>query len=492
MKRSNVVSLAVAVILASPAVGHAQDSWSDYPALDYPVARHGMVASGSNVIVFGGVDLQSGMATNKVRIFDTVTGLWSEGASLPAARSALGAGTMGGLVYAVGGLDADGNPVADTYIYDPSVDAWTDGPALSIARAGASCVEAGTILYCFGGTDGSVVQADVEILVPGQPAWQPGPAMPSGRTEAMAGVVGPRVYLAGGRDEAGIPTPAVLALDTIRQVWAPVASLPAAIADGAAGVLSGRLFCAGGVTLAETPSGSNYEYSPNLDSWRTRVAPTGILDGGRAAVVGTLLFAMGSAAASGTETLFIAYEAPSYGSDPAASGALSQSTTGAQALVERSTFPGTTLVLGAAISDPDGVQAVRLDLEVRPEGEPFSYWPTHSGLMGPAGLKSLTVTVASLGQYRWQARTVDAAGNAGPWVQFGDPTWYDFEAAEEVSVADPIDGTTDAPPVTVPAERTGGSGGSSGGCGSSAAGGQGAAGLILAALAAIGACRFRR
>ncbi len=95
----------------------------------------------------------------------------------------------------------------------------------------------------------------------------------------------------------------------------------------------------------------------------------------------------------------------------------------------------TTVVFGATLIDPDLGDQVRLEIEVRPVGTPFTDVPTvSSGQVGSGN--AVTVAVSNLTDdtdFHWQARAVDQGGNASAWVAFGS----NAETAADFSVAIP-------------------------------------------------------
>lgn len=79
------------------------------------------------------------------------------------------------------------------------------------------------------------------------------------------------------------------------------------------------------------------------------------------------------------------------------------------------------ILLGATVTDADPGDQIRLELEVRTLGTPFTNVATQSSAPNPSGTAVLT-TVAGLvdnGQYRWQARAVDQSGRTSAWVSPG-------------------------------------------------------------------------
>lgn len=81
----------------------------------------------------------------------------------------------------------------------------------------------------------------------------------------------------------------------------------------------------------------------------------------------------------------------------------------------------TTVVLKATVTDPDLGDQVRLEVEVRPVGVEFSNTATSaSSLVASGATASASVPgLATATNYHWQARAVDQAGRASPWIAFG-------------------------------------------------------------------------
>jgi hypothetical protein len=90
--------------------------------------------------------------------------------------------------------------------------------------------------------------------------------------------------------------------------------------------------------------------------------------------------------------------------------------------------PGTSLAqpprVRASVDDPED-QQVRLEVEVTLTSNTFSNAPTQSGSLGAEGQLELVLNSLPAGDYKWQARAVDAAGKAGAWVPFnnGNPAF---------------------------------------------------------------------
>ena len=122
---------------------------------------------------------------------------------------------------------------------------------------------------------------------------------------------------------------------------------------------------------------------------------------------------------------------------PAAPTGLAQlRSDGSTAIAVGGSIEETTVVLRAAVSDPDTANRVRLQVEVRPVGTSFSGVTATSAEVGNGSTASVTVTGLTQGtSYHWRARTIDDTDRTGPWVSFGG----NAETAADFSVAPPPD-----------------------------------------------------
>lgn len=111
-----------------PVVG----SWSKLPPLPSPRSSHDAVLIGDTLLVVGG---WSSRGSSGHDWHDTVVSLdlsattleWKS-ARQPFKRRALTAAAIGGKVYVIGGLTADGGAVRSVDVYDPAAGTWTAGP----------------------------------------------------------------------------------------------------------------------------------------------------------------------------------------------------------------------------------------------------------------------------------------------------------------------------------------------------------------------------
>ena len=105
-------------------------------------------------------------------------------------RYGCAAACVDGLLYVVGGGDADGNTLASAECYDASAGQWRALPDMSIVRhaCAAACVDG--LLYVVGGdvADGNTL-ASVEYYDPSAGQWRALPDMSVARSYCAAAVL---------------------------------------------------------------------------------------------------------------------------------------------------------------------------------------------------------------------------------------------------------------------------------------------------------------
>src|SRR5579871_2202932 len=126
---------------------------------------------------------------------------WTILAGMPTPRSELAA-VFGadGRIYAIGGADASGNPLAIVEAYSPTSNAWMTVASLNTPRAGLAAVEGSDgRIYAVGGTGASGLTNVVEAYTPSSNVWTQVAALPTPRS-GLAAAVGSagRIYAIGG------------------------------------------------------------------------------------------------------------------------------------------------------------------------------------------------------------------------------------------------------------------------------------------------------
>ncbi|MGA9675714.1 MAG: kelch repeat-containing protein [Mycobacterium sp.] len=173
---------------------------------------------------------------------------------MPTARSGLAAvATPGGLIYALGGFDGQGNILATVEIYDPSTNNWRTSKPMPTPRANLAAVFFGPDqnIYAIGGRNNNGVLDTVEIFNP-QFGWQQSVPLsePISALAAVAGPKTPRIYAIGGFDRNLTPLASIFSYDPneVDNGWVELFPMPTARGFLAAVTGSdGLIYAIGGV-----------------------------------------------------------------------------------------------------------------------------------------------------------------------------------------------------------------------------------------------------
>jgi len=221
---------------------------------------------------------------------------WSSRGSMPTPRSALGAATVGGIVYAIGGTGSGGVTGA-VEAYDPASNTWAQRTPMPTARTGAGVAELNGLIYVAGGRSaGGTPTGAVEIYDPADDTWTTAPPM-TPRAHLALVAAGGRLYAIGGDAGAGGggATTLVQRFDPATAQWTTMAPLANARASLVAGALNN-----GALLVAAGGAGTSTElYNVSTDTWSQGPAMLSPLSGSAAAVARNALYVFGATVSGG-------------------------------------------------------------------------------------------------------------------------------------------------------------------------------------------------
>ena len=136
-----------------------------------------------------------------------------------------------------------------------------------------------------------------------------------------------------------------------------------------------------------------------------------------------------------------AYESQVYPpNNPPTITSISQSQSDGTQIPEEGIILEGTIVFKATLEDPDG-DDVRLEIELRKIGEPFTGEPTSETISDfvPSG-SEVAITRSGLvdGDYHWQYRVKDSKGTVSEWKEFGETGNVDFKTRSLLSRYAPV------------------------------------------------------
>jgi N-acetylneuraminic acid mutarotase len=136
-------------------------------------------------------------------VYDTGTGRWSLGPSLPQPIHHIHAAAVDGKLYVIGGeIDgaSTGRPekfVSNVWVHDPKVGGWVARASMPTARSGGGKAVIDGKIYIAGGRPpgGSAF----EVYDPATDKWEKLPDLPTQRNHLAMVALNGKIYVAGGR-----------------------------------------------------------------------------------------------------------------------------------------------------------------------------------------------------------------------------------------------------------------------------------------------------
>jgi N-acetylneuraminic acid mutarotase len=186
------------------------NEWTQLPDLLAPSSAGAVVAIGNKLYVASGAPQTFGVSGpvepyRALQIYDFETGEWSYGAPIPNPRHHVGAATLGGKLYVVGGRGEEDHSLATFESYDPATDAWESLPDAPLGVASPGLVAAGGKLVVVGGEDqydwedgGGWVTPSAWAYDPKTGEWSRLPDMKFDRRGSGVVAANGRVYALGG------------------------------------------------------------------------------------------------------------------------------------------------------------------------------------------------------------------------------------------------------------------------------------------------------
>ncbi|MEZ6093627.1 MAG: kelch repeat-containing protein [Pirellulaceae bacterium] len=214
----------------------------------------GGVQSDGHVFIFGGAN--GGEPIEESYRYDPLDIDPQDGPSMSTTRAyaAFATDPGSGLIFAIGGVNADGSVINSVESYDPLTQSWATRTALPTALADASAVADGTgNLFVFGGRRAGFGSNDATNSVYrysiATNSWQLINTTPIPLRNATA-VAGPNngiAYLIGGQNNTNAALDTVFAFEFATGTWVQETTLPVAVRDASASLdAEGHLMLIGG------------------------------------------------------------------------------------------------------------------------------------------------------------------------------------------------------------------------------------------------------
>lgn len=285
-RRLQTVLLVVVFAALALATQAGAATWTFKASLPEGLANMGSTKGPSGLIyAIGGSSQASLVSSAHVYAYSESSNSWAMKAPLPRGRSGLGAATLGGVVYAVGGCGPRG-PQSTVYLYHEGTNSWTIGTPLPARRCQVGVATSGGRLYVIGGWSSSpgTPSRSVYAFNPSTHTWSTKAQLPTTRDGfAVATDSSGRIYVIGGYCcgatlDGGAPGDEIARVDRYNpatNTWARVAGMPSGlVAPTARRASDGRIYVVGGGRY-DVPDGdllgtnTATAYNPNTNTWTT-------------------------------------------------------------------------------------------------------------------------------------------------------------------------------------------------------------------------------
>ncbi|XP_054271966.1 kelch-like protein 5 [Macrosteles quadrilineatus] len=219
----------------------------------------------------GGMDANKSGATS-IEQYDLRADKWSHVAHMSGRRLQFGVAVVEGKLYIVGGRDGL-KTLNSVECFDIKTKTWSNLPPMSTHRHGLGVGVLEGPLYAVGGHDGWSYLNTVERWDPHTRQWSYVAPMSTQRSTVGVAVLNGKLYAVGGRDGSSCLR-SVECYDPHTNRWAPCAPMAKRRGGVGVGVMNGYLYALGGHDVpASNPSAARFDcverYDPKTDTWTT-------------------------------------------------------------------------------------------------------------------------------------------------------------------------------------------------------------------------------
>ncbi|XP_077395769.1 kelch-like ECH-associated protein 1A [Festucalex cinctus] len=210
------------------------------------------------------LSLESMTESGALCCYNPMTNQWSQRAPLNTPRNRVGVGVVDGCIYAVGG--SQGSTLHNTVErWDPETNRWSFVCPMQVARLGAGVAACGGALYVVGGLDGQSRSNAAEKYQPDTNTWHQLAPMSAARSGLGLVCVNAYLYAIGGYDGLN-QLATVERYNVARNTWEARASMQCCRSTHGVAVHQGRIFVLGGFNQHEFVSSVEC-YCPERNEW---------------------------------------------------------------------------------------------------------------------------------------------------------------------------------------------------------------------------------
>ncbi|ROT77865.1 kelch-like protein diablo [Penaeus vannamei] len=242
--------------------------WRSLSCLPFAVSKHGLVVSGENVMYLAGGEFPDGTVTRCMWRYDPVLDEWHDLAPMSMPRSELGAASLDGYIYAVGGWDGSSR-LDSVERYDPRTNSWKEVAPMKLSLTSPAVAACQGKLYVCGGAileDGDGIDM-AQVYDPHTDTWEQLPSMIIPRSGSAAAVLHGLIYIIGGWHASTENTNKVERFDPRTSTWQTVAGMCERRYRPGVAVVDSKIYILGGEDGWEHFHDTIESYSPTEDKW---------------------------------------------------------------------------------------------------------------------------------------------------------------------------------------------------------------------------------
>ncbi|KAL5015932.1 hypothetical protein ScPMuIL_005521 [Solemya velum] len=252
----------------------ASNNWKLLTNMPEPLHHTGAAMLDGYLYIIGGSVLISddaenfNMPTKKCFRYDALTNGWATITPLQQARMYHSVAILEGVLYAVGGHNANSEPLKTAEFYNPDTNKWRYIASMSEAKIGTSAVGHKGLLYVTGGFfesgEDKRVLATVECYDPRTNVWASKTPLPVPSCHANLVVANNDIYHIGGATIADGNT-SITSLNSVlrfceeQEQWEQVHKLGLARHDAGATAIGSNIFIVGGLSSGDNGALSTFE-----------------------------------------------------------------------------------------------------------------------------------------------------------------------------------------------------------------------------------------
>lgn len=329
MKFSNVkrIFLQALLILSGllffvlPVMAEDFGSWETKASVSTGRYGLGAVTVNGKIYAMGGsYNSGANFYVKELEEYNAETNTWAEKANMLSSRSFFSVAVVNNKIYAIGGLNASGagvNYYKTVEEYDPATNTWTKKTDMPTARSHIGVAVLGGKIYAIAGYDNSGVLRTVEVYDPATDIWTSLTSAPTARRTNAISVNG-KIYVIGGYSGSDyIKT--VEEYDPETDIWTKKKDMPTARFTPLE-TINNRIYAFGGanvpITGLEGSTNAVEEYDISTDTWRSLESMTFARYGHAVTELNGKIYTIGGATSSTYVPTVETFTVPAYPSDP--------------------------------------------------------------------------------------------------------------------------------------------------------------------------------